>query len=342
MIQTSCTTIRCLAPWEIDLCIPCGHAFYREMGLIGAFVPAVFVQTWQTLFRTIPSDILSLWHDETLIGAFGVTLLPDLMDGRLTATEMFWYIDPAHRKGTGALRLLRAFEDWADEHHAVECRLTHLLTAGEQTGDPTEVALARVYRRLGYAPTEVSWHKALPLTVRVQQIDAALTADDYLMTCQRAEESTYQTVAYGGHQFPGMAMTPIGPLELVARTHGVTGVPVLSYFRDGTVHDVHETYIHYDQGLGSMAMILYLSDNVTEGTAFWTHRATGTMDVSACTPSVRDQLERDQHDESKWELREFIPMVANRAILFPTTWLHSRYPSSTSMTHRRIQVGFFT
>ena len=167
MTPTSHLTIRPLAPWEIDLCIPSGYAFYREMGLSGTFVPAVFVQTWQTLFRTMPSDILSLWDDETLIGAFGVTLLPDLMDGRLTATEMFWYIDPAYRNGTGALRLLRAFEAWAEAHHAVECRLTHLLTTGEQTGDPTEVALARLYRRLGYVPLEVSWRKPMTLQTLV-------------------------------------------------------------------------------------------------------------------------------------------------------------------------------
>ncbi len=31
-----------------------------------------------------------------LIGGLGVLLFPDMNDARLTATEMFWYLAPAH------------------------------------------------------------------------------------------------------------------------------------------------------------------------------------------------------------------------------------------------------
>ena len=48
--------------------------------------------------------------DQDLIGGLGVLPVPDVYDGRVTATELFWYLAPEHRHGTGAMRLLKAFE----------------------------------------------------------------------------------------------------------------------------------------------------------------------------------------------------------------------------------------
>jgi len=153
--------VRTLMLEELPLCLPFAQAFYTEMKLPGVFRSEVFLRTW-SMFLSPPytGEILSLWKDGELIGGLGVLLAPDQNDGRLAANEFFWYIDPAHRGGTGALRLLKRFEQWAVERGAVECRLVHLLTGGEMES-PHSIKLATLYRTLGYRPVEVAWLKPL-------------------------------------------------------------------------------------------------------------------------------------------------------------------------------------
>lgn len=155
-------TVRSLTSNELSLCIPHGLAFHAEMKLPGAFLPDVFLKNWTARLNPdfpLPADILSLWKGDELVGGIGVVVVPDELDGRLVAQELFIFIDHAHRSGTGFLRLLRAFKDWCLEQGAVEGRLVHLLTLGET---PTSIKLDGVYRKLGGTPTEVAY--IIPIT----------------------------------------------------------------------------------------------------------------------------------------------------------------------------------
>lgn len=148
------TDIRPLKVHEIHLCTPFGEQFHQELHLPGQFIPEHFVNTWLMLLSSCPSTILGLWQEDTLIGGLGGMIAPDLYDGRLYAQEFFWFIGKPHRHGTGALRLLRAFEQWARDHQATEIRMVHLV--GSQ-----EVSLEALYRKLGYATVEVCYRKPL-------------------------------------------------------------------------------------------------------------------------------------------------------------------------------------
>jgi GNAT superfamily N-acetyltransferase len=151
--------IRPLAPAEYPLMVPMGQRFHAEMQLPGAFIPEVFLKNWQAYTASgFTAVVLSLWKGPVLAGGFGAMLCPDLLDGRLTATEFFWFMDPEHRFGMGAIRLIRAFEAWAAEHGAVEARIAHLARHNAEQ-------LQRIYTKLGYAPLDVSYVKALsPIT----------------------------------------------------------------------------------------------------------------------------------------------------------------------------------
>lgn len=148
------TEIRPLKPHEIHLCVPFGEAFHAELKLAGQFIPQCFVDNWLTFLASYPAVIFGLWKDGQLCGGLGGMIAPDLYDGRLYAQEFFWFIGKAHRSGTGALKLLRAFERWAIDRKAVELRMVHLV--GEQAPD-----LEAFYRALGYAKVEVCYRKPL-------------------------------------------------------------------------------------------------------------------------------------------------------------------------------------
>jgi len=148
------TEIRPLKPHEIHLCVPFGQAFHEELHLAGQFIPQCFVDNWLLFLASYPSVILGLWKDETLIGGLGGMVAPDLYDGRNYAQEFFWFIGKDHRSGTGALKLLRAFERWAVDQQAVEIRMVHL--TGVQADD-----LDAFYRKLGYTQVEVCYRKPL-------------------------------------------------------------------------------------------------------------------------------------------------------------------------------------
>ena len=68
------------------------------------------------------------------------------------ARETVWWIDPAHRGGTAAVRMLDAYETWAA---AQGCRFVGMAGMGN---DP---AVASLYQRRGYVHAETHFLKAV-------------------------------------------------------------------------------------------------------------------------------------------------------------------------------------
>lgn len=144
---------------ELPLCVDGARAFYVEKKLPGDFHPDVFLANWHRFLSAMTATVIGLWESERPVGALGAMVTPDLLDGRLTATEMFWYLDPTHRHGLDAFRLIDAFEAWGDAQGAVEFRMLHMLEPNE---DPAAVRLAPIYKRRKYRPLEVGYYKPNP------------------------------------------------------------------------------------------------------------------------------------------------------------------------------------
>lgn len=68
------------------------------------------------------------------------------------ARETLWWIDPAHRGGTAAPRMLDAYEKWAA---AQGCQFVGMAGMGD---DPT---VAKLYQRRGYRTAETHYLKPL-------------------------------------------------------------------------------------------------------------------------------------------------------------------------------------
>lgn len=150
------TQIRPLTLTDYDACVPFAKEFYAEKQIPGQFDANRFLPTWATFLSKSDAVILGLFHDERLVGGLGAVITPDLYDGRLTATEMFWYVTKDARVGLDAWKLVDAFEAWGEAHYVDEYRMTHILLPGE---DPSTVRLAPLYKRKKYRPIEVNYIK---------------------------------------------------------------------------------------------------------------------------------------------------------------------------------------
>lgn len=148
-------TIRPLSVHELHRCVPFGEAFHTEMKIPGKFIGQKFVDSWIAFFASFPATILLLQKDELIIGGIGGIVTPDPYDGRLCAQEMFWFVDKAHRGGSGAARLVDAFEDWAWSKDAVEVRVARMMTGDDQPG------IERFYDKRGYDMLEIHYRKPL-------------------------------------------------------------------------------------------------------------------------------------------------------------------------------------
>lgn len=148
-------SIRPLTVEELPRCESFAQAFHAEYALPGTFSLSSFRCQWEAFLTTpgMAAVILGLFKGGVLIGGFGAMMAPEVNTGRLDANELFWFIEGRHRSGSGALRLLRAFEQWGAAHHAEGFKIVHLL------GGPSSEPLARLYQKLGYRPIEVAYFK---------------------------------------------------------------------------------------------------------------------------------------------------------------------------------------
>jgi len=93
--------------------------------------------------------------DGTLAGCFVAVLSPVwYAPSHKVATEVAWWVAPEYRKGTTAIRLIQAFEQWAIESGASMVSMSNL-----QVND--NGAVADILGRMGYAMTEQTHTKGL-------------------------------------------------------------------------------------------------------------------------------------------------------------------------------------
>ena len=139
---------------ELPLCVSFGYQFFEEFQLRGVFNPEHFLKTWEGFFWSVPSTVIGLYRNEELIGGMGAIVSPDMFTGDQVATELFWYIGHAHRTGTGALRILRAYEEWGRRLDVHELRISHFKMRNDEQ-------LQRLYEHRGYVLLEQGYQKRL-------------------------------------------------------------------------------------------------------------------------------------------------------------------------------------
>lgn len=162
--------------------------------------------------------------------------------------------------------------------------------------------------------------------------------EEYLASVLGLEFKTYD---FGHCVFHGIAIN--GPSqEAVAKILGLFPEiePTLTFFRKSPLGQVEPHYIHTDVDMGEWSALLYLNRNPPpdDGTSFWTHRPTGS--IESAIPHERSKEGMNPND---WDLRQRVNSKFNRLVVFPSTYFHSRtIPQNwgTGAGARLVQVTF--
>lgn len=91
----------------------------------GGCAPDVFVKFIIQITTNGSGAVFMLEKDGKPVGGAGVMKAQHWFKGHEVAEEMFWWIEPEHRGGRGALLLFNAIEDWYETSGAKELIVTH-------------------------------------------------------------------------------------------------------------------------------------------------------------------------------------------------------------------------
>ena len=143
--------------------IEAGNSFYEEFALPGTFNNDAFVRRMMQVIEdsgVIFGCFKTENGEEVLQGEFAAVPCECPFTGDMMAVEMFWYMLPRHRGGSGAVRLLQAYHEWVVECGFARCAMIHLLH--KVPGIQPE-KLQKLYEQMGYVPTEINYIKNLCL-----------------------------------------------------------------------------------------------------------------------------------------------------------------------------------
>lgn len=142
------TTIRAATHDDVDAMVAMGRQF------LATEYPGRLMDNPEQLARLThqlidgDSSVVLVAEREAVIGMIACVAYAHPMSGELTAAEMFWWVDPAHR-GCG-LRLFRAAERWAREQGA---QMFQMIAPSPE--------VERLYQRLGFTKIETIYHRSL-------------------------------------------------------------------------------------------------------------------------------------------------------------------------------------
>jgi len=133
-----------------------GRAFFKQASLdtLTTWDDASFEATAQMLILSEPGVLLVAEADGHGVGMAGALVFPAYFNVKVhVGQELFWFVAPEHRFGVGAALIGRLEEE-------ARSRGASLFIAGAVAG-LRDAAIARLYARRGYRPSENSFIKAL-------------------------------------------------------------------------------------------------------------------------------------------------------------------------------------
>lgn len=95
--------------------------------------------------------VLLAEHRGEVVGMLALAALVQPLTGTIVVEELAWWVEPEHRGGRHAYRLLCAAEDWTRQNgHSVLKMLA-----------PSDTVVGEMYVRRGYVPIETAYLKQL-------------------------------------------------------------------------------------------------------------------------------------------------------------------------------------
>jgi len=129
--------------------------FMKQFELASKFVTVNIdhaTKTYESMIDQGIAVVMVIEDDGELAGSLGFIVSQDLHSGEKIMVETFWFTDPLKR-GCG-LRLLDAYEKYADEYSMDKIAMVHMM-------DSYPESLERLYVRRGYQLIEKHYVKEL-------------------------------------------------------------------------------------------------------------------------------------------------------------------------------------
>lgn len=138
-------------------------------------------------------------------------------------------------------------------------------------------------------------------------------------------------------------------LEKLSAIDGVKRESLLAFFRVATEEFDTDWRIHADSKVGDIrperALVLYISPSTKEGlhgTAFWKHKEVGyEMPLDVSNEEADRFLSEEANNLDNWDLHSVVGYRPNRALMYPSTYFHSKYPNTGWKEGRMVYVMFY-
>lgn len=128
-------------------------AIYGDMPKEQAAGLAIVALQGMADFGIVPGVMLVADMDGELVGILCAHIDPATFNPAVVAAELVWWVEPEHRGGMTAVRLLKRGEDEARARGATVFNMCALATSPEEASE--------ILKRLGYAPTHTVFTKRL-------------------------------------------------------------------------------------------------------------------------------------------------------------------------------------
>jgi hypothetical protein len=150
-------------------------------------------------------------------------------------------------------------------------------------------------------------------------------------------------VQYSSKEFDNFIIEKLSDIDKTKREC------LLGFFRVATQEFDTDWGIHADSKIGDIrperALVLYISPSTKEGlhgTAFWKHKKLGYNIPEDISNEEFDRMLRDEaNDLENWDLNSVIGYRTNRALMYPSTYFHSKYPNTGWKEGRMVYVMFY-
>lgn len=164
--------------------------------------------------------------------------------------------------------------------------------------------------------------------------------DDFLIEPMVVRNNAIQQ-GFEDKEFQGSLYSTVNvniPEEIQYGIQAVYGREIkihVAAFRQGKKNSPIHNFVHADNSCASMAAVLYLNkpEDCVGGTAFWRHKKTGWIHMPSLVELQKagftlDSFAKDWHDSDAWEMLSICGMQFNRAVFYPCSIFHSRWPWS--------------
>jgi len=129
-----------------------GKLFHEESGRPGVFNAEYVLRVIKGLLLSGYGAMFVIRNDEgTLLGTVCGVLAPDIFTGDALVSELFWFVDPAHR-GSAGPRLFRALVEWKESLNVRCMMMAHL-----HFGQSDDSGIEAFYERHGFKKLETSY-----------------------------------------------------------------------------------------------------------------------------------------------------------------------------------------